>query len=73
MKKLLIGLLSCVTLANAVPIGLITSVEPSIYSSLRVAVICVGTTEYIVTRDNASGGIAVALDKDGKPVQCKVN
>ena len=72
MKKLLLVLLCSITLVNAVPIGLITAAEPSIDSVLRISVICVGTTEYVVSRDDASGGITAALDKDGKPIQCKV-
>lgn len=63
-------LLICITFANGYPIATMGSAGTS---SGGITVVCIGTTEYIIFDGDRKAGITVALNKDGKPIQCKVD
>ena len=72
MKKLLIGLLSYMAISNATNIVLMDS-----NSDGTVKIYCINNVEYIQTNGSTNNGqpgssIIVAVDKNGKPLQCVI-
>lgn len=73
MKKLLIGLLSYIAISSATN-GIVLMDHNNDYS---IIVYCVNGVEYIQSNGNTNNGssgaaIIVAVDKNGKPLQCVI-